>query len=241
MPIDELYAAEVREQTGLFATWVPNAPLEIGHYGQVRGSLFLAMNQLEGLVTTTGPGTASYDFTIHATRKINTNAEALADAGVQTGKALLEVSFQREAGVTFSAVDTRVTRVQNIKALGEQLIGMGNNWDTDHAIVVEVITATRATIITSIQSGAEVKFAVEVGTPISANIMANLNAGTSLLMEKGVAAKVIGEGSLNPLFRLAFLKSRSFRGPKLSFRGPSGSEATGQQVPISDEHYLEVY
>lgn len=242
LPLDQLYTSQIRNQTGLFANWLPNAPLEIGHYGQINGSLFQPMNQLSGLNQTTGKGTGTYDFTIHATRNINTNAQALADAGLSTGKALLELSFQKEAGVIFSAPDTQVTRVDNIKALGEKLVDMlrAGDWNEMDAIVVEVITANSATIIASISSGAEVKFAVEAETLIGPNVIANLNAGTSLLSEKGVGAKIIGEGPFNPLFRLAFLKSRFLGDPKITFRsGPD--EVSPEVVQVSDEYDLEIY
>ncbi len=243
MAIDELYASEIRKKTGLFATWVPNTPLQIGHYGSMRGALFQPMAQLAGLKTVAGTGTASYDFTINATRKINTNASALADAGLSKGKALLEISFEKEAGVSFSAPDTRVTRVDDILALGQQLVGMLNqgNWNVDHGIVVEVITAVRATIITSIKSGAEVRFAVEANTPVNGNIMANLSAATSLLVEKGVGAKIIGEGPLNPLFRLAYLKTHLFSDPDIRYRGPAGDEVPQEEVKLSDKYSLVTY
>jgi hypothetical protein len=243
MAIDELYASEIRGETGLFATWVPNAPLEIGHYGPMRGALFQPMKQLTGLKTVTGTGTANYDFTINATRKINTSANALADAGLTKGKALLEVSFQKEAGVTFSAPETRVTRVDDILALGQQLIAKLNagQWDEKHGIVIEVVTAPRATIITSIKSGAEVKFAVEANTPINVNVMANLGVTNSLIVEKGVGAKVIGEGPLNPLFRLAYIKTHLFKDPNIQYRGPAGDEKPHREVQISEKYSVVTY
>jgi hypothetical protein len=242
MEIDQLYALEIRDQTGRFANWFPNSPVDIGHYGSMQGALFQPLNQMKGLKTTIGSAVASLDFTINATRTINTNAQAVADAGLTKGKALLEVGFQKEAGVTFSAPETRIERVDDIEALGKQLMAMAKSgtWGKDNGIIVEVVRANRATIITSVKSGAEIKFGVEADTPINPAVMANLNANTSVVVEKGVGAKVIGEGPIVPLFRLAFLKWKLGKGTVLTFRGPGGEPAATEKVDLPDEHYLEI-
>lgn len=243
MAIDRLYTSSIRNETGLFAAWLPSSRIEIGDYGLVRGTLFERMNQLKGLNAEPGPAIAGYDFTINAHRSLNTKAEALADAGVSHGKALLEVGFSKEAGVSFSAPDARISRVQNIQALGQKLVDLlrKGNWEIEHGIVVEVVTATRATIVASLQAGAQVKFAVGADTPMTGQVLANLDAGTSLVMEKGVGVKVIGEGPLTPLFRLAYLKSHWFRDPKIAFRGAHDSPPAPEQIKISEQDVLEIY
>jgi hypothetical protein len=242
MSIDRLYASQVRDETGLFANWLPNSSLNIGHYGPLHGVVFQPFGELKAIVTAGASSAASYDFTIHATRKINTDVKALADAGVSAGKVLLEVSFQKEAAVTFSAPETRVTRVDDLVTLGKRLLELlsAGNWNPDHAIVVEVVTANRATIIASSQSGAEVKFAVDAETPVNANAMANLNVNTSLVFERGVGARVIGEGPLTPLFRLAFLKRRLLGEREIHFR-ETGPDRSAEKIQISDSHLLEIY
>ncbi len=241
--IDQLYASNIRTQVGLFATWLPNAEIKIGHYGPVNGALFQPFSQLTGLCSQPGPAKATYDFTIAADRAINTQAKALADAGVTKGNVLLEVHFQKEAAVSFSAPDAVITRVTDIRALGKKLVGMMNlgEWDRKHAIVVEVVTAPKGTIIASEKAGAEVKFEVGANTPISPQIMADLDESTSLRSYKGVGARVIGEGPLTPLFRLAFLQKRLFRDPTISFRGPAGEEIQQERIEIDNDETLEIY
>jgi hypothetical protein len=77
-------------------------------------------------------------------------------------------------------------RVEDFQALGKRLAQLLNagNWNKDHAIVVETVRATKATIITSLTSGAQAKFAVDVNTPIKPTVMANLSTNSSLLVEK---------------------------------------------------------
>jgi len=241
MSIEQQYASQVREQIGLFATWLPNERIDIGQYGPVNGALFRPEKRLTGVHASPAPATATYDFTINADRAINTEAKALADAGVTSGNVLLEVHFQKEAAVTFSAPDAVVTRVDDLRALGEKLLALksAGEWRRGDAIVVEVVTVPRATIIASQKSGAEVKFEVAAHTPVSAGVMATLNESNSLRISKGVGAKVIGEGPLTPLFRLAFLKSHLFKDPTLDYR--LGAQPAPPRVELTAEDYLEVY
>jgi hypothetical protein len=243
MAIDQEYASQIRKEIGIFAAWLPNALIEIGQYGQLQGALFQPQRQLKGLYAKPNPAKATYDFTIHADRAINTDAKALVQAGVTSGNALLEVSFQKEAAVTFSAPDCEIKRVDDLRALGEKLIAMkeAGSFQKDDCIVVEVVTAPKATIIASLKSGAEVKFEVGAKTPISAQVMANLDEASSLKISKGVGAKVIGEGPLTPLFRLAFLKSHLLSSPTIAFRGPKGELVEGEKVQVTDSEYLEIY
>jgi len=241
MSIDQIYASQIRDQVGLFASWLPNARIEIGQYGRLSGALFQPQSRLENVAASTGTSKASYDFTIQADRTINADAKALADTRVSSGNVLLEVHFRKAAAVTFSAPDAVITRVNDIRAIGEKLIAMKEKWQRKDAIVVEVITVPRATIIVSEESGAEVKFEVRSRSPISGEAMANLDESSSLRISKGIGAKVVGKGPLTPLFRLAFLKSRVFRRPVVTFRVPEGAPSKPERVDISADDYFEIY
>jgi len=242
--IGQLYVSQMHDRVGFFATWPLNQEIKIGHYGPMKGKLFQPFGQLKGLLAEVATGKATHDYTISADRVLNAQTKALADAGVTQGKALLEVHFHSEAAVTFSAPESVVTRVSNIKALGQRLVEMlqEKNWDRKHAIVVEVTTAPMATIIASEKAGAEVKFEVAANTPVSPQVMANLDEETQLKVFRGVGAKSIGKGPLTPLFRLAFLKRRLFRDPEIVVRGPAGEEVKPSEiVELDDDETMEVY
>ena len=242
--IGELYVSQMHDRVGFFATWPLNQEIKIGHYGPIRGKLFQPFALLTALEASDSPGKATHDYTISADRVLNAQAKALADAGVTQGKALLEVHFHTEAAVTFSAPESTVTRVNDIKSLGARLVEMfkRKEWDRKHAIVVEVITAPVATIIASEKAGAEVKFEVGANTPVSPQVMAKLDEETQLKTYRGVGAKSIGKGPVTPLFRLAFLKRRLFRDPTIAFRGPAGEEIKPAEiVEVDDDEMIEIY
>jgi hypothetical protein len=242
--IGQLYVSQMHDRVGFFATWPLNQEIKIGHYGPMKGKLFQPFAQLRGLVAQEAPGKATHDYTISADRLLNAQAKALADAGVTQGNALLEVHFHSEAAVTFSAPESVVTRVSDIKALGERLVEMlhGESWNRKHGIVVEVTTAPMATIIASEKAGAEVKFEVAANTPVSPQVMANLDEETQLRTYRGVGAKSIGKGPVTPLFRLAFLKRRFLRDPEIVVRGPAGEEVKPSEVvEVGEDETMEVY
>jgi len=243
MPIDQVFAAQIREQTGLFAAWLPNSEIAIGDYGTVNGARFEKLARLSGVQATPAPGKATYDFNVNADRAINVDAKALADAGVSSGKALLEVKFQKEAAMSFSAPDGEITRVGDLLNLGRRLIDLDRSaqWKRkDYFIVMEVVTVSKATILVSQNAGAEIKFEVGAETPINPQVMANLDAASSLKVSKGVGTKIIGEGPLTPLFRLAHLKSRLFDDPEIKVYR-AGAAALPERLEISADHYLEIY
>ena len=144
--------------------------------------------------------------------------------------------------MSFSAPDAVITRVDDLRALGQRLIDLGTAlWKRrEYYVVIEVVTVPKATILVSQNAGAEMKFEVDAKTPISPQVMANLDATSSLKVSKGVSTKIIGEGPLTPLFRLAYLKSHLLDDAEIKvYRGPS--EEPPEQVEITKEHYLEIY
>lgn len=242
--IAQRYGSVIRQQMERFATWTPQATVTVGDYGPLNGALFDKMNNLGPLKSTTSPGVAGYDLTFGAKRSFNFNAEARAKYNIAEGKALLEVGFSTESALMFSTPDAVVTRVDDIEALGRQLVDRyrDGNWDLAHGIVVEVTKVSKATILLSEKSNATANFSVEANTPLSAAAMANLNANTSLVDTEGVGVKVVGEGPLTPLFRLAFLRKVFLHDPKIEIRGFTNfTESAQEQHKIAEERYLEVY
>lgn len=241
MAINELYARQVQRQTDKYANWLPNRPLEVGHYGTLSGALFEPFGRLEGLLTETSVSSADIDFTINATRTISTSQKAAGNAGISKGKALLEIGFSKEAGTSFSLIGTMVERAQDLVALGQLLINKidTEDFDKNHVIVVEVVHAAKATIICSERAGAEVKFAVDANTPINPSVMAHLSSKSSLVAEKGVGFKIISEGPIHPLFGLASIKSPLWGDREIVMRAEVQQTEVPRRIAISDYHYLE--
>ncbi|UVK35800.1 hypothetical protein LHFGNBLO_006014 (plasmid) [Mesorhizobium sp. AR10] len=249
MPTDQQYGASIRNETTLFANWPPNAPREIGDFGRVNGALFeffghLNPEEIEMLGSRESPSPVGYDIMIKSTRSLNAHLSAEAKAKVADGKALLEIKFTSEKGVVFAAPSVTITEIASLQALGHMLNKrrLEGNWDTDHAVVVQVSKADSATILLSNQEGAGIDFEVAANAPVNAQLVAKLDAGASVVDSRGVGIKIIGEGPLTPLFKLAYLKRRIFGDPKIVYR-----EALAPNSPndpeiheVDDEYVLAV-
>jgi hypothetical protein len=171
---------------------------------------------------------------IKSTRSVNSHLSAKAKTKVGKGKALLEIKFSSDEGIVFAAPSVKITEINSMPTLGRILNerrGKGN-WNLDHAVVVQVSEAESATILLSNQAGAGVDFEVAADAPVNAQLVARLDAGVSLIDSHGVGIKIIGEGPLTPLFKLAHLKRRIVGDPRIAYR-----EALG---PVTDDE-LSVY
>jgi hypothetical protein len=252
MAIDQKYAERIRKETGLFANWEPNSPRAIGDFGPVKGSIFeffgrLNDEEIGGLGERESPSAASYDIMIHASRAINANAGAKAKASVASGKALLEMKFTSEDGIAFSAPDVTIVQITNLPALGDTLKRRRLNgaWDTEHAVVVQVNRAPRATIVLSDEAGAQIDFEIAANVPVNAQLIANLDAGASLLSARGVGVRIVGQGPLVPLFKLAYLKKRLFGDPRIVYRDAEVHGVSDRAAPevyeVDDELVLTVF
>jgi hypothetical protein len=244
MPTDQQYGASIRRETSLFANWAPNAPREIGDFGRVNGSLFefygrLAPEEIEALGSRESPSPVGWDIMIKSTRSLNGHLSAEAQAKVASGKALLGIKFTSDEGVVFAAPSVTITEITSMKELGHCLKErrLKGNWEMDHAVVVQVSKAESATILLSNQEGAGIDFEVAADAPVNAQLVAKLDAKTSVVDSHGVGIKIIGEGPLTPLFKLAYLKSKIFGGTTITYRR---TEAPEQIHEIDEEYVLAV-
>jgi hypothetical protein len=248
MPSDQQYSSSIRRETSLFANWPPNAPREIGDYGPVNGALFeffgrLEPEEIEALGKRESPSPASYDVMIKSSRSLNSHLSAKAKANVGVGKALLEIKFSSEEGIVFTAPSIKITEITDLAALGRLLNDRFHegNWMIDHAVVVQVSAAESATILLSNQADAGMEFEVAADAPVNAQLVAKLDAGVSLLSSHGVGIKIIGEGPLTPLFKLASLKRRILGDPRIVYREALAPETDNEfEVYDVDEEYVLV-
>ena len=249
MPADQQYASGIRRETSLFANWQPNAPREIGDYGPVNGAIFqyydrLDTKEIQALGERPGTSAASYDIMIHSTRSLQTDLSAEAKAMVGSGKALLEIKFSKKDGVVFAAPSTKVTEIASMPELGRILSARhrAGNWNMDHAVVVQVSVAERATILVSTEASAGMGFAVDASVPVNAQLVANLHAGQSCVSSHGVGVDIVGEGPITPLFKLAYLKKRFRKDPEIVYREVLPAEmGSGIDVyDVDDDHVLIV-
>jgi hypothetical protein len=248
MGIADNYAEQVRNQTRLQANWEPHIPREIGDFGPVRNGLFdyygqLDPDEIQALGQRSSAASADVDFMVQANRGLNAKAGAAAQAGVATGKALLEINFTSANGISFTALEVTIHQVTNLRALGKALNKRRreNNWDMDHCVVVQINRAAKATIILSEEKNAQLGFEVAANAPVNQQLIGNLDAKTSLLSFRGIGYKIIGDGPITPLFRLACLKRKWWRSDtEVKYRSAMPEEDGASIVEIDDDEHVFV-
>lgn len=249
IPTDQQYGSIIRGETTFFANWPPNAPREIGDFGRVNGALFEFFGRLdpaetEALGKRQGPSPAGYDIMFKSARKLNSHLSAEVKAIVGDGKVLLEFHFSSEEGIVLVAPSIMITEITSMAELGRVLNKRRKegNWIMEHAVIVQVSVAESATIVLSDQAQAGMQFAIAAGVPVNPHLIARLDAGTSLVSYHGVGIKIVGEGPLTPLFKLASLQRRVLGKPKVVYRDAltPGTETDVEVYDVDDEYVLVV-
>jgi hypothetical protein len=243
MSFAQRYTAKIRTETRYFAAWLPGAIVRLGDYGSVDGSVFQSVGNVSDLpeILETEPHTI--DTMLGVTRELSPQASIDGDAGIATGQALIEITFNDEVGILISAVGARETRIADLTAFADRLRSTGQldsrsaNW-----FVYELTTVQKATIVASQEGGVRFRFNI-TGKPAGlAEALASVSGASSTVMERHAFVKIIGQGPLTPLFRLARLKRRLFSDPVLSFRGENQTPADMvERYDLGDGDVLEVY
>ncbi len=248
MPTNQQYCASIRRETSLFANWPPNESRAIGDYGRLNGAIFQRYGQLEPheieLLGTREGSQAGYDIAIKSDRSISGHASGEVKAPAVNGKAQLQIKFTSEEGVVFASSAVKMVEIGSLDALGrllKQRLHEGE-WEMAYAVVVQVAEAESATILLSDRAGAEMSFEVAANAPVTAELIAKLDAGASLVSSQGVTTKIVGQGPLVPLFKLAYLQPRLLGQPEIKYRDAMAMATSGQLDvhDIDDEYVLVV-
>jgi hypothetical protein len=242
MSLPAIYADEMRDQSDYFAAWPPNAQFQIGDVGRLTGALFDKYEHLSEVIGAPETAKATFDFAVNADRELLAGANAAADARVADGKALLQLSFTAEAALSFSAPDCVITTVSDLRALGKRIATLGSKWNDSDFIVYQLVTAPRATILVSQKAGAEMKLEVAGNAPLNPQLMVSLDASASIKKSAGMSTKIVGEGPLTPLFRLARMRRRVPLVGKKTIQVYRGQRQTEpQSIELESGDFLDLF
>ena len=157
--IDDVYTREIHRELNMYAAWTPDATYRLGDYGEFDGHIFRRI------------GNISDDFNIpikpeeFPDREITHTSEGAVAVSVAaevdsqgrvTGSAKLNVNFSRANSVFFQAVGVKTRRIQNMKQVGDALIGVyqrkGREWRLEMAVVTEIRSAATMVALISKKS-----------------------------------------------------------------------------------------
>lgn len=215
MPLADTYTAEIRTNLRRFATWEPGAPMKLGDYGELRGSMFVRLGNVadsslgvefstrsdatRSHVSYSSAGAVSVDF--------STDVELEAPP-IAVGRLGLRIAFGRENAVFFNAADVRYDSIADQTDLERQLLQLlaERKWRGEHAIVTEVTGAGSTTVIVSSGRSSEIVLEADGNVPRIDFADASLRLGVK--SEKGIAYKAITDTGITPMLSLSRIRPR---------------------------------
>jgi hypothetical protein len=139
--------------------------------------------------------------------------------GVTGIKTAIEVRFSKKHAVVFHLFGCKHTLIDDVQAPGREIISrnQSNQWDKDLAVVTEVITANRGTVLISEEKNAELD--LEVGAKVGVNglNLANLGGEFTETKKSSLSIKLVAKENLTPLYVAHRIKRVGFFRPTKKF------------------------
>jgi hypothetical protein len=224
--ISKQYAREMNHKFGYFATWLPNVRLKLGDVGVVREQIFEPVSSLEQLgiafaIHRDGQA-ADLDYTSSDAVSIEAKAFGAAHNPAATAQAdgSISISFSRAEAVVFQASGCVMSRIADVKSLGEEILSryQRDAWDSDHVVVTELITAAGGTILISNGQNAHIDLSLRGGAGSAMAKLAEAHANVSVTRAVGIGTRIVAAAGLTPLFKVAGVKRRFFRNDQFARR-----------------------
>jgi hypothetical protein len=209
MAIEHVYTSAVhRHFNTLFANWQPIAPISLGDFGTLRGSLFQPLGNIAkfGVAWKSILRKADAHYNFVSSKSVSVMLRAAGQAG-PSAKARLEVGFGRKNGVYLDAAGCSYRMISDKHGLGNSLrdaLGFNSDW----AVVTDLIVAKRSVIAVSEAAGANV--VLEATGSVPAINMANAEVGLSAVVQQDIGLLVGGKRGLTPLIGLSAFRKRFF-------------------------------
>jgi hypothetical protein len=224
--ISKQYAREMHEKFGYLATWLPNTQVTLGDIGVIRNQVFEPVSSLHKLgiafAVDRDRQPADLDYTSSDAVSIQTKVAGAAPdtalAGAQADGSI-SISFSRADAVVFQAAACLTSRIADVKSLGDEILSRyyRNDWDPQHVVVTDLVTAKAATILISDSHDAHIDLALKAQT-VSVAKLADANASLSVTRASGIGTRVVAAEGLTPLFKVAGVKRRLFRDDEFARR-----------------------
>jgi hypothetical protein len=219
------YLKEIWSGLGYHAAWLPNSPIALGDVGVLSGGRFEQVTSLKALGIPAGvepPGRimdlsyASKEAS-HGSLRASVDADGAARGGY-------EIKFGRAGAVLFVAKRCRTARIADLDALGRTLIERSklNQWKREYHVVTEVVSTGPVTILVANDANCSVELAANAHL-LDVSALADVEISLSIERSSGLAASLVGQSNITPLFALRALRSRLLGGAHLVTRS-SGRE-----------------
>lgn len=212
MSITKHYSSEVRGNLNMAPIWQPGAAIAPGDVGKIEGGVFVRYTSLWEAPFSIRFGTRrnkhSNQWRFHSTDVVKVEAGAklaVPPAGAAPISASIDVSFNREGGVVFHAIDSVEESIDDLLQVTQRLQKMRSKFE-DYVFVSHVEVAKRFTVLISQGAGASLKLKGETSAIEALNVA---DARVSIAESRGQIYQQRGDGPV--LLRLYGFKWWSSR------------------------------
>ncbi|HSL44452.1 MAG TPA: hypothetical protein VK897_13530 [Anaerolineales bacterium] len=208
-----------RKSQGYRPTWLPNLPLQLGNVGVLEKEVFRKEATLESLgiafESETSESNSNIDLSSESGITVITKVEGKVEpkaVSLGVADAGFIVEFNNKNCFVFRIRGSRTSIIQNLADVKAEVLRRydANDWDPNLVIISEIIEAKSATILLSGQAGAKIELKAQGDLNVATMDIAD--AGLNLRLESGqsLAAQIIGQKGITPLYRVVGIKKRLF-------------------------------
>jgi hypothetical protein len=223
----------------LYATWLPNEPLQIGDIGLLQDNLFVRTGDIKtdfGIsfdVREFADQKATYEYSSSDSTSIKFNAKGSTGPSGPPVKASLEIDFSSKNSVFFNAAECVPQSLKDQIALGNAVMDLfkAGKWDANYAVITSLLKAGSTTVIVSGSESSSIVLEAQSDSVQQINL-GDASIGLQIQHESNVAYKVVTQASLTPLLGLSKVQHKFFGGdhfgPKYGLvAGSYGVKASG--------------
>jgi len=247
MPVNRKYAQEIHEQFGYLATWLPNAPINIGDVGTVDNAIFTKVGTLADFGISfdeeTHPNKADMEYASAGAVDITVGAGGNAPLPGQlpgTIDADVSVTFKSSDAILFQASECETVTIGNLMDVTDEVVALfvAGKWKKNQVVVTDAIRSAAATVLISSGQNAHITLHVRGDVGASKLKLASANASFDIKSSSSIGTRFVSEHGLTPLFT-----ARGVRTPLLPWNDPTlvpkaaGGFALGK---LSYEQLLQV-
>ena len=237
----KIYQAEMHNNLGFFATWLPADQNQIGDLGVLVDGRFRRMSSLKdmGIKFAEDDVGAPQDIQVTSTNGTKVDTKASADV-VGMVNAEIKIDFSANGAFVFHATGLQARRIEDLAAVGKGVLAAHErgDWRKEWLIVEAVHEATCATIIVSQDTAASLVLTAKMNAPASILSLADPKVGLEVSSSRGQLVHAVGGKSLKPLYSCVRLHTSFFGAPSLQPARGTGHQ-TGEFERASIRDLLE--
>lgn len=155
------YVRELRAELGLFPTWFPNDPIELGAFGRMKDGRFVREGSLSdlGITVKRRVGPVGSGFTKRKGVETKLGAEVKAETDLVDASVGVELSIVRDSAWIFACRGDSLVEIENVFDVKNQLLAARrtrtDQWDDAFVVVTAVRRARALAVLVARRAGAK--------------------------------------------------------------------------------------